>query len=159
MPHVAAAIEAQIDCDDAGDDFVKEKLHSNIHSLSTEFDDLAVAAEVLRVRFGSIATDEVEVTRSRMDARSLLNKTRQRAFVVGLYGLPVPLEVDVESQRLQTLEFVFQIRYPSLADVPTDERAQFRVAQREPAPRRYTIGDVEKLLRRHPVEVAEHRLL
>jgi len=52
MPHVAAAIEAQIDCDDAGDDFVKEKLHSNIHSSSTEFDDLAVAAEVLRVRFG-----------------------------------------------------------------------------------------------------------
>jgi len=26
MPHVEAAIEAQIDCDDAGDDFVKEKL-------------------------------------------------------------------------------------------------------------------------------------
>jgi hypothetical protein len=36
MPHVAAAIEAQIDCDDAGDDFVKEKLHSNIHSSSTD---------------------------------------------------------------------------------------------------------------------------
>jgi hypothetical protein len=71
MPHVAAAIEAQIDCDDAGDDFVKEKLHSNIHSSSTEFDDLAVAAEVLRVRFGSIATDEVEVTRSRMSASPL----------------------------------------------------------------------------------------
>src|SRR5262249_4518202 len=53
MPHVAAAIEAQIDCDDAGDDFVKEKLHSNIHSSSTDFDDLAVAAEVRRVRFGS----------------------------------------------------------------------------------------------------------
>ena len=55
-PHVAAAIEAQIDCDDAGDDFVKEKLHANIHSSSTEFDDLAVAAEVRRVRFGSSAT-------------------------------------------------------------------------------------------------------
>src|SRR5262245_63257611 len=94
-----------------------------------------------------------------MDARSLLNKTRQRAFVVGLYGLPVPLEVDVESQRLQTLEFVFQICYPSLADVPTDERAQFRVAEREPAPWRHTVGDVEKLLRRYPVEVAQHRLL
>ena len=59
MPHVAAAIEAQIDCDDAGDDFVKEKLHSNIHSSSTEFDDLAVAAEVLRVRFGSRAAFRV----------------------------------------------------------------------------------------------------
>src|SRR5262249_50679907 len=33
-----------------------------------EFDDLEVAAEVLRVRFGSVATDEVEVTRSRMSA-------------------------------------------------------------------------------------------
>jgi hypothetical protein len=78
MPHVAAAIEAQIDCDDAGDDFVKEKLHSNIHSSSTEFDDLAVAAEVLRVRFGSIATDEVEVTRSRMSA-SARKRTRSRS--------------------------------------------------------------------------------
>jgi len=28
MPQFAAAIEAQIDCDDASDDFIKEKLHS-----------------------------------------------------------------------------------------------------------------------------------
>jgi hypothetical protein len=33
---LAAAIEAQIDCDDASDDFIKEKLHSNIRSSSTD---------------------------------------------------------------------------------------------------------------------------
>jgi hypothetical protein len=36
MPKFAAAIEAQIDCDDTGDDFIKEKLHSNIRSSSTD---------------------------------------------------------------------------------------------------------------------------
>jgi hypothetical protein len=37
MPQFAAAIDAQIDCDDASDDFIKEKLHSkNIRSSSTE---------------------------------------------------------------------------------------------------------------------------
>jgi hypothetical protein len=30
MPEIAAAIDAQIDCDDASDDFIKEKLHPNI---------------------------------------------------------------------------------------------------------------------------------
>src|SRR5262249_9672854 len=93
------------------------------------------------------------------DARSLLNDTRQLALVVGLYGLPVPPEIAVGRQWLQPLELVFQIRYPSLADVPSDECAQFRVAQSEPAPRRHAVRDVEKLLRRYPVEVAEHRLL
>jgi hypothetical protein len=34
MPQFAAAIEAQIDCDDTSDDFIKEKLHSNIRSYS-----------------------------------------------------------------------------------------------------------------------------
>jgi hypothetical protein len=32
VPHCAAAIEAQVDCDDASDDFVKEKLHSNVRA-------------------------------------------------------------------------------------------------------------------------------
>jgi hypothetical protein len=32
MPQFAVAIDAQIDCDDAGDDLIKEKLHSNIRS-------------------------------------------------------------------------------------------------------------------------------
>jgi len=36
MPQFAAAIEAQIDCDDASGDFIKEKLHSNILSSSTD---------------------------------------------------------------------------------------------------------------------------
>jgi hypothetical protein len=35
QPQFAAAIEAQIDCDDTSDDFIKEKLHSNIRSSST----------------------------------------------------------------------------------------------------------------------------
>jgi hypothetical protein len=35
IPQFAAAIEAQIDCDDASDDFIKEKLHANIRSPST----------------------------------------------------------------------------------------------------------------------------
>jgi len=36
MLQFAAAIEAQIDCDDAGDDFIKEKPHSNIRSSSPQ---------------------------------------------------------------------------------------------------------------------------
>jgi hypothetical protein len=36
MPQFAAAIDAQIDSDDASDDFIKEKLHANIRSSSTE---------------------------------------------------------------------------------------------------------------------------
>jgi hypothetical protein len=36
IPQFAAAIEAQIDCDDASDDFIKEKLHSNTRSSSTD---------------------------------------------------------------------------------------------------------------------------
>jgi hypothetical protein len=36
MPQFAVAIDAQIDRDDASDDFIKEKLHSNIRSSSTD---------------------------------------------------------------------------------------------------------------------------
>ena len=32
IPQFAAAIVTQIDCDDASNDFIKEKLHSNIRS-------------------------------------------------------------------------------------------------------------------------------
>jgi hypothetical protein len=32
IPQFAAAIEAQIDCDNASDDLIKKKLHSNIRS-------------------------------------------------------------------------------------------------------------------------------
>jgi hypothetical protein len=35
MPQFAVAIDAQIDRDDAGDDFIKKKLHSNIRRSST----------------------------------------------------------------------------------------------------------------------------
>jgi len=34
IPQFAAAIDAQIDCDDASDNFIKKKLHSNIRSSS-----------------------------------------------------------------------------------------------------------------------------
>jgi len=34
IPYCAPAIDEQIDCDDARDDFIKEKLHSNIRSSS-----------------------------------------------------------------------------------------------------------------------------
>ena len=36
MPQFAAAIDAQIDCDDASYDFIKEKPHSNIRSSSID---------------------------------------------------------------------------------------------------------------------------
>jgi hypothetical protein len=36
MPQFAAAIDAEIDCDDASDDFIKEKPHSNIRSSRTD---------------------------------------------------------------------------------------------------------------------------
>src|SRR5580704_507894 len=32
IPKFTAAIEAQIDCDDTSDDFIKKKMHSNIRS-------------------------------------------------------------------------------------------------------------------------------
>src|SRR5215472_8113410 len=93
------------------------------------------------------------------DPRSLLYKTGQREFVASLYGLPISSETAVSCQWLEPLDLVFQIRYPSLADVSSDERAQFWIAEREPATRCHTVSYVEKLLRRYPVEVAEHRLL
>jgi len=34
IPYCAPAIDEQIDCDDARDDFIKKKLHSNIRSSS-----------------------------------------------------------------------------------------------------------------------------
>ena len=36
MPQFAAAIDAQIDSDDASDDFIKEKLHPNIRPSRTD---------------------------------------------------------------------------------------------------------------------------
>src|SRR5215510_14618232 len=36
IPQFAAAIDTQIDCDDASDDFIKKKLHSNIRRSSTD---------------------------------------------------------------------------------------------------------------------------
>jgi hypothetical protein len=32
IPQFAAAIDAQIDCDDASDDFIKKEMHSSIRS-------------------------------------------------------------------------------------------------------------------------------
>jgi hypothetical protein len=41
-PHCADAIDAQIDCDDASGDLIKEELHPNIRLSSNRFDDPAV---------------------------------------------------------------------------------------------------------------------
>jgi hypothetical protein len=43
------------------------------------------------------------------DAGSLVDKTGQGELVVGLYSLPIPLKVGVDSQWLQALELMFQI--------------------------------------------------
>ena len=77
---------------------------------------------------------------------SLLDKTDQNPFV-GLDGLPVPLKIDVIGEWLEAPELVFQIGQPSVTDVPRDEGAQFRIAQRDPAPRRHSVGHVEEFLR------------
>src|SRR6516225_9897696 len=76
-------------------------------------------------------------------ARSILDESGQGAFVVGLHGLPIALEVGGSGQRLQALELIFQMRYPSVADVSRDERAQLWIAQRDPAPWRYSVCHVE----------------
>jgi hypothetical protein len=44
MPQFATAIEAQIDCDDASDDFIKEKPHSNIRSMNRVADNVGRSA-------------------------------------------------------------------------------------------------------------------
>ncbi len=43
--------------------------------------------------------------------------------------------------------------------LPRDQRAQLRIAQHDPPARRHAVGHVHELLRRHPIEVAEHGLL
>jgi hypothetical protein len=40
IPQFATAIEAQIDCDDASDDFIKEKPHSNIRHINRVADNV-----------------------------------------------------------------------------------------------------------------------
>ena len=90
---------------------------------------------------------------------SLLDEARQNSLIIGLNGLPLLLEVGVRDQPLQLRELMLQIRYPPVADMTGDQRTQFRIAQRDPAPRRHSVGHVEEFLRRHPVEVAEHRPL
>jgi hypothetical protein len=47
IPQFVDANEAQIDCDDTSEDFIKQKLHSNIRSSSYSF-----GWDVGRVRFG-----------------------------------------------------------------------------------------------------------
>jgi putative effector of murein hydrolase len=50
MPQFAVAIEAQIDRDDASDDFIKEKLHSNIRSSRTDPMTMPYCASIGRVK-------------------------------------------------------------------------------------------------------------
>jgi glycogen phosphorylase len=54
------------------------------------------------------------------DVGSLLDEAGQNPLVIGFEGLPLTLKVDVTGQRLQARELVFQIRYPSVTDVPSD---------------------------------------
>ena len=93
------------------------------------------------------------------DARPFLDEASEGAFVVGLYGLPVSLEIDVEGQRLQMLELVFEIRYLSVSDVSGDERAQLRIAECDPAARRHAVRHAEKLFRGYRVKIPEDSLL
>ena len=103
--------------------------------------------------------DVEERLRIDADAGSLLDERGQRALVVGLDRLPLALETAVGGQRLEARELVLQVGDPAVADVPGDQRAQLRIAQHHPAPRRHAVGDVDELVRRHRVEVAQHRLL
>src|SRR6516165_864770 len=50
MPQCATAIHAQIECDDASDDFVKEKLHSKVRSRPVDWSALRLARFKLRLR-------------------------------------------------------------------------------------------------------------
>jgi hypothetical protein len=56
---------------------------------------------------------------------SLLDKTGQNPFVIGLDGLPVPPKIDVIGERLEAPDLVFQIRHPSVTDVPGNEALNF----------------------------------
>ena len=103
--------------------------------------------------------DVEERLRVHDDTGALLDERGQSSLVLGLDRLPLRLETGIGCQRLEALELVFQVRDPSIADSTGDERAQLRIAQHDPAPRRHAVGDVEELLRREPVEVAEHGLL
>jgi len=103
--------------------------------------------------------DIKERVRIHDDARTFLEEVGESAFVVGLYGLPISLEIDVEGQRLQVLELAFEIGYPSVSDALADEGAQLRVAKCHPAPRRHAVCHIKKFLRGYPVEISEDSLL
>ena len=104
----------------------EEKRFDGIFVLRTNTDLNPLVLALVLVQ--PLHLDVEERVRIHDDAVSLLDEAGQGALVVGLHGLPVPLEVDVGGQRLQALELAFQIRYPSVADVPGDERAQLRIA-------------------------------
>jgi hypothetical protein len=74
IPQFAAAIEAQIDCDDASDDFIKEKPHSNIRSSSSDWMTKTFAFSIgLRMHRGGaqqILAPEVRIEESQSHTRS-----------------------------------------------------------------------------------------
>ena len=72
----------------------------------------------------SLHLDVEERLRVDGDAGPLLDETGQRELVVGFHGTPLALKTAVGRQRLEPLEFVFETRYPSIADLTGDERAQ-----------------------------------
>ena len=93
------------------------------------------------------------------DPGALPDERGEAILVGGLDRVPVRLETGVGGERLDADELRLQIRHPALADRAREERGQARIAQRDPSPRRDAVGHVAELLRRHPVEIAEHGLL
>src|SRR5688572_4157604 len=69
------------------------------------------------------------------------------------------MEFTVNRERLDAFDLLFETRYPTLADIPREERAQIRITQRDPAPRRHTVRDVQEFSGAHTVEVAQHGFL
>jgi hypothetical protein len=57
IPFFAVAIDAQIDRDDASDDFIQEKMHANLRSL---FDDGGLTHEFRHTHLVGIRASEVQ---------------------------------------------------------------------------------------------------
>src|SRR4030095_336357 len=92
------------------------------------------------------------------DAGAFLDKAGQGALVVGFDRLPLSLKTGIDGKGLDAFKLFLQSGYPSIADLAGNQRAQLRIAQHDPAPRRNAIGHIRKLFRHYGVEVAQHVL-
>ena len=86
-----------------------------------------------------------------------LHQFRQ-AQLVGLFDLmPLPAElriIDISGDSIDLL----QVGHPPLADPFADQPAQLRVATRDPAPRRDSVGLVVELVRPELVKIPKKPL-